>query len=109
MLRFHEKQISASNITLKDDVTQRTQELESERLFVNKILDNAGALIVILDQDGHIIRFNAAYENITGFSFEQLRNRPIWEWLIPPEQLKRVQNVFNKLSHEGLESQYKIT
>lgn len=102
----YEKQLSESNELLRGDVQQRTQELEAERIFIDKVLENASALIVVLDRAGRIIRFNPAIEKVTGFSFLDLHNRPIWEWLIPPEELEGVKNVFKNLSDEGLDSQY---
>ena len=102
----YEKKISGTNVILKGDIQQRTQELESERNFTTKILDYSSALVVVLDKKGHIVRFNAACENATGFSFGELKNRPIWEWLIPPEQLEEVKNVFSHLTDAGLDSTY---
>ena len=102
----YEKKISDSNRSLQGDVEQRTQELDTERLFINKIFDHAGAIIFVLDRKGHIIRFNQASERITGFSFAELENRPIWEWLIPPENIKQVKKVFSNLTDVGLDSEY---
>lgn len=102
----YEKQLADSNVSLGFAVQQRTEELESEKFFTNKLLDNSGALILILDRKGNIVRFNPACEKITGFSFAELRNRPIWGWLIPPEQIDEVKRVFNDLTFEGHDSQY---
>ena len=102
----YEKQISESNISLRSDIHQRTEELEHERLFVDSALDNAGALLVVLDKKGRIVRFNTACEKLTGFSFTELKNNPIWEWLIPPEQLEEVKQIFTNLTDEGMDSQY---
>ncbi len=102
----YETKISASNLSLQDEVEKRTQELEAERTFINTVLEKAGALIVVLDKCGCIIRFNSACERLTCFSFGELRNQPIWEWLIPPEQLEAVKHVFSNLATEGFDSQY---
>lgn len=102
----YEKRLSISHDTLQNDVQQRTQELESERLLIDKLLNNTTALILILDSDGRIVRFNPACEKVTGFSFSELQNQPIWEWLIAPEQLENVRQVFDNLTDAGFESQY---
>lgn len=101
-----EKQLSIANEHLTTDVRRRTHELETEKIFTEKLLDNSGALIVVLDRGGCIVRFNPACEKATGFTFAELQNKPIWEWLIPPEQLEDVKQVFNSLSEEGFDSQY---
>jgi PAS domain S-box-containing protein len=102
----YEKCLSDSNSLLKSNVQQRSKELETERYFINKVLDNAGALVIVLNRKGHIIRFNPACEQVTGFTFDELRDRPIWDWLVPPEQLEKVKQVFENLADEGLDSQY---
>ena len=102
----YEGQLTNSNSLLRDDVQQRTHELESERVLVDKLLTNSGALIIVLDRNGHVIRFNPASERSTGFLFDEIKDKPIWEWLIPPEQIDEVKYVFNQLLEHGLESKY---
>ena len=102
----YEKQLASTNLSLRGDVHQRTQELESEKIFVNTILENTTAMVLILDSKGHIVRFNPACEKITGFSFTELHNQPIWEWLIPADQITEVRKVFSNLVNAGFNSQY---
>lgn len=102
----YEKRLSDSNTSLKNDIQQRTQQLENERLFIDSALEKAGALLVVLDRNGRIVRFNTACEKLTGFSFSELQNSPIWEWLIPPEQVKAVRQTFNNLTNNEGDSSY---
>lgn len=102
----YEQQLSDKNIGLEHDIVQRTHELESERHLINTILESAAAIIIILDKYGNILRINPAGERITGFSLNELRNQPIWDWLIPSEQLDAVKQVFNNLAESGIDSQY---
>jgi PAS domain S-box-containing protein len=58
------------------DVTElkRTEEaFQEERNVLSAILDTVGALVVVLDQFGRIIRFNRACERTTGYSLEEVR------------------------------------
>jgi len=60
------------------DITElkRAEEaLQQERNVLYAILDTAGALIVVLDPGGRIVRFNRACEQTTGFSFEEVRGK----------------------------------
>ena len=53
------------------DITdlKRTEEaLQEERNVVSAILHTVGALVVVLDPEGRIIRFNRACEQTTGYS-----------------------------------------
>lgn len=76
--------------------------LAQECEFNQAILDTVGALIVVLDSKGHIVHFNQACEKATGFTFGELRGRPIWDHLILPEERTAVQNVFRDLTVEKL-------
>ena len=102
----YEQQISDRNIDLEHNILQRTHELDSERQLLNNILDHAAAIIIILDNKGNILRINPACEKITGFSSAELQNQPIWDWLIPAEELDAVTQVFNNMAEKGLASQH---
>ena len=102
----YEEQLTNSNNLLRNDVEQRTYELESERVFVDKLLTNAGALIIVLDRNGQIIRFNPAIQRATGFLLNEIKDKPIWEWLIPDDQVDEVKNVFSELVETGIELKY---
>jgi PAS domain S-box-containing protein len=82
------------------DITERKlaeQELSSQRQFSNAIVDTAGALIVVLDPEGRIVRFNRACEKTTGYAASEVEGRPVWEVLIPPEERHEVRRVFGGL------------
>jgi PAS domain S-box-containing protein len=60
--------------------------LDEERQFVNAVLDTVGALVVVLDRQGRIVRFNRACEETTGFSFEEVRHQRIWDVFPDPDR-----------------------
>ncbi len=73
------------------DQRQRNEEvLRQERGFVNAILDNAGALILVLDREGRIRRFNKACEDLSRYSFAEAAGRCPWDFLLLPEERERV-------------------
>jgi PAS domain S-box-containing protein len=82
------------------DITRRKEaedELRHERNFVSAILDVVGALIVVLDRDGRIVRFNRACECLTGYTFAEVQDRYLWDLFLIPEELGPVRQVFEKL------------
>jgi len=82
------------------DISQRRlaeDELRKERNFVSAILDTAGALVVVLDLEGRIIRFNRACEEITGYSFKEVANKKFWGIFLLPEEVDMVMQRFLKL------------
>jgi diguanylate cyclase (GGDEF)-like protein/PAS domain S-box-containing protein len=72
-------------------------ELREERNFVSTILDTAGALVVVLNRDGQIIRFNRACEQTTGYSFEDTKGRSFWEVFVAAQEMERVVADFRRL------------
>jgi len=83
------------------DVTDRKrmqEELAEERDFSAAILDTAAALVVVLDREGRIVRFNRACELLSGYSFSEVAGKHVWDFLIPPEEAPAVRGVFSDLS-----------
>ena len=71
------------------DITElkRAEEaLQEERNVVSAILHTVGALVVVLDSEGRIIRFNRACEQMTGYSFAEVRGKFIWDLFLMPDE-----------------------
>lgn len=82
------------------DISQRQQaetDLKRERDFIAALLDTIGALVLVLDREGRIIRFNPACEKITGYSFQEVRGTFVWDFLLTPEEIAPVKEVVGKL------------
>ncbi|MCP4583609.1 MAG: PAS domain S-box protein [candidate division Zixibacteria bacterium] len=82
------------------DIDQRRKmedELRWERNFVSTVLDTAGALVLVLDNEGRIVRFNKASQDITGYSFDEVKGKYFWDILLLPEELDEVKAVFHSL------------
>ena len=58
------------------------------------LLNVISALVVVLDPEGRIVRFNPACEELSGYSFEEVRDRVFWEFLLPPGDVGRVRSAF---------------
>ena len=66
-------------------------ESKKESEFSNAILDSAGALIVVFDREGRIIRYNRACMRLTGYSLEEVQGKKIWNILTAPEEIVHIQ------------------
>jgi PAS domain S-box-containing protein len=76
----------------------RTLEaLQHERDFIGAVLATAGALVVVLDGHGRIVRFNRACEQVSGYTFADVYGRTVWDLLLPPEEVGPVRAVFDDL------------
>ena len=82
------------------DITERKlaeAAVRREHDFVDAVLETADALVVVLDPHGRIERFNRACERTTGYTFDEVRGRPIWEVFLVPEERDAVMAVFLRL------------
>jgi PAS domain S-box-containing protein len=75
---------------------QITAEAQQERDLASAILDAIGALVVVLDPQGRITRFNRACEETAGYAFEEVRGQYIWD-LLPPEEVEPAKAGFENL------------
>jgi PAS domain S-box-containing protein len=80
--------------------------LEGERDFVDALLDTLSALVCIIDREGRIIRFNRVCETMSGFTIDEVKRRPFWELLIPPEEIDGVREVVRFLVEEKKPNQW---
>ncbi len=80
------------------DQKRAESHLQEERNLNAALLDTAGDLIVVCDQDGRIVRFNQICEQITGYTFNEMKDRYIWEVVTAPEDVEHTKSLFNKKS-----------
>ena len=72
--------------------------LKQERDFTNAIIDTAGALVVVMDPEGHILRFNRAAEQLSGYSLAEVKGQLLWDLsLIPAGEIAGVKQAFQQL------------
>jgi PAS domain S-box-containing protein len=88
------------------DLKHTEEALHQERNVVSAILDTVGALVVVLDPDGRITRFNRACELTTGYSLEEVRGKRIWDFFLVPEEMERFKSIFSQLSADLLPEDY---
>ncbi len=79
---------------LSNSLEQREVELKRERDFVAAILDAADAVVIVLNNKGRVVRANHACEDLTGYTFDELRGRQIWKVGILPGEVEQVQRAF---------------
>jgi PAS domain S-box-containing protein len=75
------------------DITDRVNaqsDLRAERDFVSAILDTAPSLIMVLDAQGHIVRFNRACEELSGVSIAEVAGHLFWDVPFIPDEDRTV-------------------
>jgi diguanylate cyclase (GGDEF)-like protein/PAS domain S-box-containing protein len=80
------------------EVMQQVKALKTERNFVSTILDMAGALVVILNAEKRIVRFNQTCQKTSGYLFDEVQDKYLWDLFIVPEEVETVKAICEKLS-----------
>ena len=78
--------LAESRENLEAQVEARSQELRTLTTLQNAILERAGALIVVLDREGRIRRFNRACEELTHYAFADVEGCFVWDLFLTPEE-----------------------
>ncbi len=73
------------------------EQLRRERDFSSLVLNRTRALVVVLDARGGIVEFNEACRELTGYTFDEVRGRRVWDFLLVPEEVAPVLRVFEEL------------
>ncbi|MBD2103431.1 diguanylate cyclase [Leptolyngbya sp. FACHB-261] len=77
---------------------KRTEEmLAQERDFIATILDTVGALVVILNPQGQIVRFNQTFGQIIQYSASEMQGKHFWHLFSIPEEVELVRTNFEQL------------
>jgi diguanylate cyclase (GGDEF)-like protein/PAS domain S-box-containing protein len=72
-------------------------KLRDERQFTETVFDLAGSLICVFDPEGRFLRFNAACERVSGYTFDEIKGRPFYDFLIPKDEIEPVRDAIGRL------------
>lgn len=103
------QQLQSLNAALTVEINRRKYteaELRQERNFLSTLFNLAGALFVVLDQHGRIIRFNPACEKLTGYSFDEVFGKYVWDLFLRTEDTVAMMHEFRRLLTEKTANTY---
>jgi PAS domain S-box-containing protein len=70
---------------LREELTTRLTQLEREQSFTATVVNTAPVIVVLVDAEARIVRFNSTCEELTGFVDDgAMRGRRFWEAFIDP-------------------------
>jgi PAS domain S-box-containing protein len=61
-------------------------DLLEERALAQAVIEQTAALVVVLDREGRIRRWNSACARATGYLAGEVLGQPVWELLVPEER-----------------------
>jgi PAS domain S-box-containing protein len=85
-------------------------DLTKERDFITAVLETCGALVVVFDAAGFIVYFNRAFEQVLGYSGEELLGRAFFDVLVSPEgreiSRQRLEHGFSARAASAFENEW---
>ncbi|MDP2109744.1 MAG: CheR family methyltransferase [Thiobacillus sp.] len=82
---------------LAQRVSENSAQLQHERNFVDAILNTVGALILVIDTEERVVRFNTACNTTTGHDFAEFMGTTKWQSLIPADEQDGMRRVNDRL------------
>ncbi|MFH1228236.1 MAG: PAS domain S-box protein [Planctomycetota bacterium] len=100
---------------MKDKTVNSSDKLQLEIPLKHKalfdVLNNLSVCVVVLNRKGEIVLFNKAAQQLTGYSLDNLKGKPIWSEFTPPDEIEKVKAMFvglkNAKSIEPMERVWK--
>ena len=77
------------------------ESLASQSRLATEVFETVGAIVAVLDEQGRIVRANQACKEITGFSSQDIEERPIWDVFPVPDEADLLQTIFKRVCKGG--------
>jgi two-component system, chemotaxis family, CheB/CheR fusion protein len=84
-------------IALNEELHETNQLLISSRDFAENLLETANAIVITLDMEGRITKFNKHAEQLTGYKREESIGRNFFELFIPPRDRNLIPILFSEV------------
>lgn len=81
---------------LRDRSERRQMEeaLRQQRDFAESLIDTAHAIVLVLDTDGRIVRFNSYLEQLSGWTQREVEGKDWFSTFIPGHEAERIRALF---------------
>jgi hypothetical protein len=72
----------------RQEVQRQSTLLKAERDFAASVLDTVAGFVLVIDVDARILRVNRAFEEVTGYNFDQVDGHFLYDYLEEKESAK---------------------
>jgi PAS domain S-box-containing protein len=81
---------------LEQEVAERTEALRRERDFAASLIDTAQAIVLVLDTQGRIVRFNPYMEELSGYRLASVEGKDWFNTFLPPQDHTEIRELFKR-------------
>ena len=75
--------------------------LHQEREFSEGLLEHAQAIVLVLDPQGNIVRFNPYFSELSGYALEEVAGQSWFERFVPLEEREPLRGLLGRMLEEG--------
>lgn len=79
------------------DLVESRRELRRQRDFAESLVETAHAIVLVLDPEAYVVRFNRYMEELTGYDAEAMRGVHWFDHFLPDRDRARVCELFHGL------------
>ena len=83
--------------------------LKTERNFISSILDTASVLVMVLNTQGQIVRFNRACEQTTGYTGNEVLGKCFWHLFLAKQNQPSIQAIFEQIKLDKKPKEYETS
>ncbi|MEW6365214.1 MAG: PAS domain S-box protein [Acidobacteriota bacterium] len=86
------------------DVTEwkaAEEELRFRREFAESIIETAQAIVLVLDPQGKVMRFNRYMEEVSGYRLDEVEGKEWFAVFLPARDRDRIREVFSRVIRQG--------
>ncbi len=88
------------NAELEQQVAERTEALQRERDFAERLIETAQAIVLVLDGEGRIVLFNSYLKELSGYPLAEVQGKNWFTTFIPEHEQSRVRDIFVRTVRE---------
>lgn len=81
----------------RSDRNRAEEEIDGQRRFASSLIDHLPALLVVVDHEGRLVRFNRTCEELTQFSEGELRGQYIWQAVAAPAEMRNAEEQMREI------------
>jgi PAS domain S-box-containing protein len=97
----------AGVVVMVTDITERKRAeaaLKRERDFAESLIETAPAIVLVLDPEGEIIRFNSFAEKLSGYPLAEVKGKSWFDTFVAERDIPQVVKAFAK-ARDGVQTQ----
>lgn len=101
---LREKAVEDKNRELAAEISERQiveLSLQKEKVFVESLFETAQIIMLVLDNEGRIERFNPHLEEISGYCLDEVRGSDWFSTFLPDEDEERLRSLFWSTMHSS--------